>query len=193
MGRKIHIGEVRSFAATTPVFTSGDVERLVGDRGYALLLLHNMVKRGELHRISRGYYSLHDDPTLTVFTMRPAYLGLQDALSTRGLWEQETNAVVVTTSKAKPGTRRVMGSNVVVHRINPRFFFGYDYLLDKAGGFYVPVSDLEKTLIDLVYFGESPGREILSGLAARADRKLLAEYLSRYDGAFQTTFRRSLR
>ncbi len=191
MGKKIHIEEVRRFARSTPVFAARDVEALVNDRAYALLMLHNMAKSGELRRLARGFYTVHDDPVVSVFALRPAYLGLQDALSLRGLWEQETNVVVVTAGKAKPGVRRVMGSPVVVHRIDPRYFFGFDYLRYE-GGFYVPVSDLEKTLIDLVYFRESPGKDVLRDVAARADRRVLAEYLGHYGSAFAAGFRKEV-
>ena len=191
MGKKIHIEEVRRFARSTPVFTARDVEALVNHRGYALLMLHNMAKSGELRRLARGFYTVHDDPVVSVFALRPAYLGLQDALSLRELWEQETNVVVVTAGRAKPGMRTVMGSTVVVHRIDPRYFFGFDYE-PYHGDFYVPVSDLEKTLIDLVYFGESPGKPVLRDLARRADRKVLAEYLGRYGEAFVGRFRKQV-
>jgi predicted transcriptional regulator of viral defense system len=183
MGKEVHTDKMLRFAQTTPVFTSRDVELLVGDKGYALLTLHNMAKRGELHRISRGFYSVRDDPVVSIFTLRPAYVGLQDALSLRELWEQETNVVLVTSGRAKPGVRSVMGARVVVHRIDSRYFFGFDYVRYQ-GGFFVPVSDLEKTLIDLVYFGESPGRTVLHELARKADRRVIARYLHPYSKAF---------
>lgn len=190
MGEKVHIDEVRRFAESTPAFRARDVELLVGERRYALLMLHNLAKRGEFNRVARGWYSVHDDPVVSVFALGPAYLGLQEALSLRDLWEQETNVVVVTSGKAKPGTRRVFGSGVVVHRIDPGYFFGFDYL--PYGGFHVPVSDVEKTLIDLVYFGESPGQDVLQELAQKADRRVLARYLRCYPAAFVTRFEKKL-
>ena len=191
MGKKIHIEAVRRFAKSTPVFTARDVEALVKERRYALLMLHNMVKSGELRRVARGHYTVQDDPVVSVFALRPSYIGLQDALSVRGLWEQETNVVIVTAGKAKPGVRMVMGSPVVVHRIDPRYFFGFDYERYQDR-FYVPVSDLEKTLIDLVYFGETPGKATLRELARRADRKVLAGYLGTYAEAFVNRFRKEV-
>lgn len=187
MGKKVHIEEVRSFVRRTPVFRAADAERLVGDRGYALLALHNMAKKGEIFRVTRGWYSAEQDPVVSVFAISPSYVGLQEALSIRGLWEQETNVVLVTSGKANPGVRDVMGSRVIVHRVSPEHFFGYDQV--RHGSFSVPVSDLEKTLIDLVYFGESPGREVLGGLAKRADREVLERHLSRYPAAFAGRFR----
>ncbi len=190
MGKTIHIGEVRSYARSTPVFRARDVELLVKDRKYALLMLHNLAKRGELNRITRGWYSVHQDPIITVFALRPAYIGLQEALSLRNLWEQETNVVVVTSGKAKPGLRTVSGENVIVHRIAPKYFFGFDHI--PYGEFHVPVSDVEKTLIDLVYFDESPGRDILRKIGRKADGKVLSKYLERYPKSFVQRFRKKL-
>jgi hypothetical protein len=109
-------------------------------------------------------------------------------LRARELWEQETNVVVVTAGKAEPGVRTVLGSRVVVHRIDPRYFFGFDYVRYHET-FYVSVSDKEKTLIDLVSFFESPGREVLPELAGRADSKVPAGYLGHYSKEFASRFR----
>lgn len=190
MGKKVHIDELRRFARSTPAFKARDAELLVKDRGYALLLLHNLAKRGELNRVARGWYTLLKDPVVSVFTFEPAYLGLQEALSIRNLWEQETNVVVVTAGKAKPGIRQALGGTVIVHRIDPAYFFGFDYV--RYGDFHVPVSDREKTLIDLVYFDESPGHELLGRLARDADSRVLTKYLSRYPSSFVTTFRKAV-
>ena len=186
MGKKVHIDAVRRFISSTPAFRAKDVEVLTGDRGYALLALHNLERKGEVHRVTRGWYSAGEDPTVAVSAFSPAYLGLQDALSLRGAWEQETNVVIVTCSKAKPGVREALGSRIVVHRIDPEYFFGFDFL--PYGKAAVPVSDVEKTLIDLVYFGESPGREVLRRLLGRSDEGVLRGYLERYPGAFRSRF-----
>ncbi len=187
MGKKVHIDAVRRFMEGTPAFRSRDVELLVGEKRYALLMLHNMAKQGEIHRVTRGWYSVKDDPVVGVFALAPAYLGLQEALGLRNLWEQETNVVLVTSGRAKPGRRTVLGSSLVVHRIDPGYFFGFDYI--PYGGFHVPVSDVEKTLIDLVYFGESPGPDVLGTVVEKADRKVLSEYLGRYPAAFMSRFK----
>jgi predicted transcriptional regulator of viral defense system len=190
MGTKVHIDELRRFARSTPAFKARDAEILVKDRGYALLMLHNLAKQGELSRVTRGWYSVLKDPVVSVFTLQPAYLGLQEALSIRNLWEQETNVVVVTAGKAKPGIRKALGETVIVHRIDPAYFFGFDYV--RYGDFHVPVSDREKTLIDLVYFDESPGAELLRQLARDADRRVLTRYLRRYPSSFVTRLRKAL-
>jgi len=178
VGRKIHIDAVRAFARETPVFRSRDVGVVVGRQGYADLLLHNMANRGEIHRLMRGWYSSHDDPVLSVFCFKPAYLGLQEALSMRNLWEQETNVVVLTPAKVREGLRSVAGSNVVVRRLPVHHFFGYDFI--PYGEWRVPVSDPEKTLIDLVSLGEVAHPDILSELLGAVDVKKLQGYLAAY-------------
>lgn len=186
MGRKVHIDALREFARRTPAFRARDAEQLVGDRAYALLMLHQMAKRGEIHRVTRGWYSSEGDPVVSVFAFSPAYLGLQEALSVRGLWEQETNVVVVTPSKVEPGEREVMGGRVIVHRVKPAYFFGFDQV--RHGSYSVPASDLEKTLIDLAYFGETPGADVLRRLLRSADLEKLRAYLGRYPPAFANAF-----
>ncbi|MBI3859141.1 MAG: hypothetical protein HY296_02715 [Thaumarchaeota archaeon] len=182
MGRSRHLGNVRALIGKTPAFRARDAELIVGDRAYAMLLLHHLAKKGEVHRITRGWYSKLDDPVVSVFAFRPAYLGLQEALSLHGLWEQETNVVLVTTLKVRTGPRTMMGSRVVVHRIDGSRFFGLEYL--RYDGFFVPVSDVEKTLIDLVYFRASPGQEAIEALKKRVDRRKLNTYLREYTEGF---------
>ncbi len=178
MGAVKHTDNVRRVLGGTPVFSAGDVARLVGDKRYAHVLLHNLVKQGELYRIMKGWYSWEDDPTLAVFCFRPAYIGLQAALSEHNLWEQETNPVIVTTRRVRTGERSVFGQPVIVHTIDPQYFFGFS-LLDRDG-YMLPVSNPEKTLIDLVYFNETPGTDIMEQIKERIDEETLSLYLERY-------------
>lgn len=187
MGKIVHLDKVRAFVQTTPAFRARDVQLLVGDRGYALQLLHNLARRGEVRRVTKGWYSSHDDPVVSVFAFKPAYLGLQEALSLRGISEQETNVVLVTPRKVRPGIRTVMGANVLVRRIEKKRFFGFDYV--KYDDFFVPVSDIEKTLIDLVYYGEAPDSRIVAEAKGRVDSRKMDGYLRSYPIDFKRRMR----
>jgi hypothetical protein len=55
--------------------------------------------------------------------------------------------------------------------------------------FSVTVSNIEKTLIGLVYFSESPGNDVLEKLTKIADRRVLA---GRYPQAFRLRFRKAM-
>ena len=172
---------IREYAKRTPVFDAKSVIRLVGDASYAYLLLNHLAKRGEIRRLTKGYYTTREDPSLLVYCLKPAYLGLQDAMSFHNLWEQETVPVIITIRKIRAGLRNVLGSNVKLRRISREHFFGYDYF--KRDDILLPVSDIEKTFIDMVYFKEIR-EDMLSGFHGRIDRKRILEYLKKYDKKF---------
>jgi predicted transcriptional regulator of viral defense system len=180
MGKVKYLSEIREFFKKSQIVDINSLKKFIlkRDKRYVNLVVHNLIKKGEIRRITKGYYSIHDDPSLIVFCFKPAYLGLQDALSFHNLWEQETNPVILTTSNVRTGVRKVFGRNVVFRRIKPDYFFGFDYVRD--GDFYVPYSDIEKTFIDMVVFNEHMDNEVLKEFKKRIDRKKLKDYLKRY-------------
>lgn len=167
--------------ASQPSFSIGDAKRLFTDisQGYLDVFLHNLAKKNKIHRISRGIYTFHDDPEVVGFAFKPFYYGLQDAMSLHNIWEQETNPVVITPRKVVPGLRNFKGANYVVRRINRKMFFGYE--LVKYGEMWIPVSDVEKTLIDIVYFGQNIPQDALAIFKRRIDKERLSSYLEKCD------------
>ncbi|MCD6227364.1 type IV toxin-antitoxin system AbiEi family antitoxin domain-containing protein [Candidatus Micrarchaeota archaeon] len=135
-----------------PVFSMRDVVRIGIPKTYAKLLIHNHIKKGDLYRIKKGWYTFHDDPMLVVFAFMPAYLGLETALSIYKIWDQETIPVIITTRKVRTGIRKIMGTNVLIRRISPKEFTDYSYI--NYYGFWIPVSTLEKTYKDFIHFKE---------------------------------------
>jgi len=173
-----YIEKVRKYLKKTQIASVNSISRIVGNKNYAYLLLNYLIRKNEIYRIAKGYYSTKDDPTLLVFCLKPSYLGLEDALSFHNLWEQETIPVIITTRKVRQGKRKVLGHNVIVRRISPKYFFGYDYM--KYGNFLVPVSDVEKTIIDFIYFRKRISKELKRNLIKRINKKKLANYLRKY-------------
>jgi len=74
------VNKVREYLKKTPVASVDSISRIVGSKNYAYLLLNHLVKKGEVFRITKGYYSIESDPTLLVLCIKPSYLGLEDAL-----------------------------------------------------------------------------------------------------------------
>ncbi len=183
MGKIIHLDKIRKFAKITPVFRKKDVDLIVKNKSYSGVILHNLFKRGEIKRVTKSWYTIHEDPIVSVFCFKPAYIGLQEALSFHELWEQETNVVIVTTRKVRTGTRKILGSNVIFHRIKKEYFFGFDYI--KYEKFFIPISDKEKTLIDLIYFNEIPEKKILKEIRKKINEKKMRKYLSVYPIKFR--------
>jgi predicted transcriptional regulator of viral defense system len=76
-----------------------------------------------------------------------------------------------------------MGSSVLIHRIKPEYMFGSDYV--KIDGLFLPVSDLEKTLIDFFYFKEPLDGDVLKKLRKEIDKEKLLIYLKKYPKKFR--------
>ncbi len=193
MGKIKYINEIRKFFIESPVVSINSLKKFIvkKDKRYIYLLINNLLKNGEIKKITRGFYTIHDDPSLLVFCLKPSYLGLQDALSIHNLWEQETNPVIISVKRVRQGTRKIFGNNAVVRRISTKYFFGFEY--KKDGDFYFPVSDIEKTFIDMVYYRQHIDKELLKEFKKRIDKKKLFLYLKRYNKNMQRIVREKVR
>ena len=194
MGKEKYIKAALDFFGKTPVASTKDIRLIVNKTGikksYLHLFIHNLVKTGKIKRITKGFYTIHEDPMVAVFCFRPAYIGLQDSLSIHDLWEQESNTVIITGRKVRNGIRNILGSNVVLRRIKPKYVFGYE--LVQYGNFYVPVSDVEKTLIDFVYFKEPLDEAVLDAIKEKISIKKLGRYLKFYPKRIKKTISKLL-
>ena len=177
MGRIKYLKDVMELFKKSPVVTTQDIKRLVKKEEYTYLLLHNLQRGNKIFRLVKGCYTAHEDPTLTVYCYRPAYIGLQDALSFHNLWSQETSVTIITVRNTK-GVRTVLGNNVSIYNIKSDYYFGYQMM--KYEKFYIPVSDVEKTLIDLVYYNQPLHNEVLAEAKKVVDKEKLSSYIQRY-------------
>ena len=187
MGREKYLADVESILRKSPVVNAASISRLIRSkkkvRQYPKQLLRNLVLRGKAKRLVNGFYTVHDNPSVAVFCFKPAYLGLQDALSFHELWEQEAITVIITAQRVRAGIRNVLGMNALLRRINRKYLFGFDY--HEQGGVYLPYSDVEKTFIDMVYFKEKLSQEAIKNIIARIDKAKLSLYLKQYPERFR--------
>lgn len=188
MGKEKYLKKIEILFKKSPVVSSNSISRIIKRKKqvkqYHKQLIRNLILKGKINRLTKGYYTLHEDPSLAVFCFSPAYLGLQDALSFHNLWEQETIPIIITTKKIRQGIRKILGANVLIKRINRRYFFGFEYV--KYGKFYFPVSDIEKTLIDLIYFRQKLNKDLLRNFKKRINIKKLKKYLQKYPKKIKT-------
>src|SRR3989344_6885864 len=115
MGKQIYLNKVEELFDKSPVVDFKSIERIVGkskNSSYAKLLLFNLIKNKTIKKIGTGIYTKHNELSLAVFSFKPAYLGLQTALSYHGVWEQETIPIIITIKKVRRGLRGFMGGNV---------------------------------------------------------------------------------
>ena len=181
MGKQIHLNTIVRLFDKSPVVDFRSIQRVVGvgkKSSYAKLLISNLLKKNKIYKIGKGVYSKFPESSLAVFAFKPAYLGLQSALSHHNIWEQETIPIILTTKKVRRCPRKVMGSNILVKNVDKKYFFGYDYM--KEGDFYLPYSDLEKTFIDLVVYNQKMSKETITEMRKKIDRKKLNQYLMKY-------------
>jgi len=178
MGKKKYLDIVVRFIDTTSVFRARDIEKIIGNKEYAHLILHILSRRGLIHRLQKDCYSRYSDPTLTVYCFKPAYIGLQEALSLHGLWEQETITIIITVRKVRVGIKNILGNNVLIRRIHPKYFFGIELI--EYGEAYIPISDIEKTIIDMIYFNQPMDGKIYRQARRKMDKEKLKKYINRY-------------
>lgn len=185
MGKIKYINKIREFFKKSPVVSINSLKKFIRkkDKSYIYLIINNLLKKREIKRITRGYYTIHEDPSLAVFCFKPAYLGLQDALSMHNLWEQETNPVIITSKKTRQGIRKILEINILIKRIKKEYFFGFEY--KKQGDFYLPYSDIEKTFIDMIYFKQPLDKETIKEFIKKINKKKLKSYLRVYSKTFR--------
>ena len=178
MGKVKYLKDVESIFKKSIIVNSSSISRITKNKQYTKQMIRNLIREKKINRLSKGCYTIHDDPSLAVFCFKPSYLGLQDALSFNNLWEQETIPIIITTAKVRQGIRNILGTNVLIKRINKKYLFGFDYR--NYFDFYLPYSDIEKTLIDLIYFKQPIDKETLKEIIRRIDQKKLSKYLKVY-------------
>jgi|SRR3989344_720014 len=183
MGKQKYLSSVNSLFKKSSVVSFNSIERIVKNKkNYTKQLIRNLIKQGKIKKLAKGYYTSHNEISLIVFCFKPAYLGLQDALSYHNLWEQETIPVIITSKKARQGIRNILGVNVLIRRINRKYLFGFEYY--KNGDFYFPYSDIEKTFIDMIYFRQPLDKEVVLEFKKKMDKKKLKLYLKKYPKKF---------
>ena len=186
MGAQKYLRKIENLFEKSPVVDFQSIQRSIGKSetsNYAKLLVSNLLKKGRIKKIGKGVYTKHNEISLAVFSFKPAYLGLQSALSHYNLWEQETIPVIVTARKVRRGIRSLIGGNILIKNINKKYFFGFEYV--KEGDFYLPYSDLEKTFIDFIVFNQKIDNAVLIKFRKKIKKDKLLTYLKKYPDKFR--------
>ena len=178
MGKQKYQKYIEGLFKKSKIITHKSIERITNNQNYTKQLIRNLVLKGKIKKLAKGFYTSHNNPELAVFCFKPAYLGLQDALSFHDLWEQETIPIIITSRKVRTGIRKIMDMNILLRRINKKYLFGFNYLPQEK--FHLPYSDIEKTFIDMIYFKEKLSKEVIKEITKRIDKRKLEKYLKLY-------------
>lgn len=143
--------------------------------------ISRMAKKRKIYTITKGVFSFEKRDELVGFAFAPFYYGGLAALMIRDMIDDQVKMEIMTTRRIKRSVMEVYNgsSRVVLHHIPRKYYFGFEDL--RYGGITVPVSDPEKTLIDLCYYHVGLTIQNYSGLLMVVNRRKLGEYLKRYD------------
>jgi predicted transcriptional regulator of viral defense system len=136
----------------------------------------------KLYTIRKGVYAFRKDSMVAGFAYSPFYYGLLSALTINELWTQNSRPDIITIRKVRVSSIHIFGDmkeTVFVHHVPAKYFFGFDIV--KYGTLNVPVSDPEKTLIDLFYYKVRLPIQDYGELLKKISRKKVRKYLERYD------------
>lgn len=160
---------------TTPLFFDYQIGGLYPDepKNQINMGLSRLVKTGKLKRIKRGIYifseleSQVDEFTLASVLYKPSYISLESALNNYGIIPDVAAGVTSVTPITTKKITTVRGV-FLYSKINQELFFGFEKVLDQAGGRYYDVAFPEKALLDYVYV-----RKINNLTEQRVNLKLL--------------------
>ena len=187
MGEIKYKQDIEALFKKSPVVNYSSIFRIINQKkkvkSYTKRIINYMLKKSQIKSITKGYYTIYDNISLTVLCFQPAYLGLQDAMSFHNIWEQETIPIIITSRKIRSGMRKIMGKNILIRRIKKKYIFGLEY--DQQNNAAIPYSDIEKTFIDIIYFKEKLAQDALNNFKKKINKEKLSRYLKSYPKKFR--------
>ena len=164
-----------------PVFSIYELKVLEIPYNYAKTLLSLMVKKGEIVRVRKGWYTFHKDPLVFIFTLPPttAYYGLGFAAHLHGAWTQVPNPEILTyvaPRKIRVGEYKFLDTTIIIRKISKKLF--NSYMLYRYGNWLLPVSTPEKTLLDIIYYNYPFQNEIIEELIEKININKLRNLLN---------------
>lgn len=179
------VNELASKFRTYPAFTYREAKIYLDGIGVNTKNLARIIsylkKTGKIGSLGKGVYTYNKDSPVIGFGYSPFYYGLLYAMSIREFWTQDSRPELVTIRQVRRTQLKTPDEKVVffTHHISADRFFGFDFI--KYGEFTVPVSDAEKTLIDLFYFRVRLPLQEYSRVLKSVNVTKLRKYISKYD------------
>ncbi len=180
------VKEIADHFRNYPTFTYRDVKLyLIGRKLSARSLprlISYMKNKGVIYIIRKGSYTFNRDIMMAGFAYSPFYYGLLSALTIRDLWTQNSKPEIITLRKVRSSSQHIFEDKkdvIFIHHIPVKYFFGFE--MADYGKFRVPVSDPEKTLIDLFYYKVKLPIQDYSKLLKTIKTSRLKMYLKVYD------------
>ena len=165
------------------IFTLNDVVKITHqNKTVVKSTLSRWVNQGKIFRLRNQYYSLRkiENKFLYQTLFQNTYIGLYAALEYYGSTTQRfTNLDLITKNMFKD--QKVESVNINFHKVKNNLFFGFKKT--EINNTDIFVSNIEKTIIDCVYFSSkvyiSEAQDFIQTFREKTDTELLTTYLNR--------------
>ncbi len=169
------------------IFTLNDIVKITRQKKEVVKsTLTRLVKQGKVFRLKTNYYSLRVIENKFQFqSLFPGtYISLHSALEFYGSTTQRFNSLdLISENLLKRQT--VENTDIQFHKVRKKLFFGYNKT--RINNTFVFVSDIEKTIIDCMYFSSKVYlTEIDSFIKMNKqslDEKKISTYLNRINSS----------
>lgn len=185
------------------IVTAGDIHKALGKKYSKFALkkrIYGLKEKGWLVPLRRGLYYISDISSRGFVNISPfviasafdkdSYISLDSALSFYGLFEQMLRTTSsVTAEKSK---KYVFQDNTYRYlKINKKLYFGYK--LENLEGYYIKVAELEKVILDYLYFkNDAYSVDLLLEKLQKAKDRLDFKKFFNYARKFPETTKRKL-
>ncbi len=180
------VNEITRHFSDYPVFTHRDLRLYFSNKriksSNLTRILSYMKSNGDLYSLKKSVYTFKKNDMVSGFAYTPFYYGLLSALTLRDLWIQNSRPEILTIKKIRSNRTTIFDDPkdvIFVHHMPTRYFFGFDII--NYGVLKLPVSDPEKTLIDLFYYKVKLPPQNYDGLLRSIEIKKVHKYLKVYD------------
>src|SRR3989304_3129118 len=137
-----------------PIFTTHKLNSLSGKSASAVTqALNYLVKQGLLTKVYRGVW-VEADQKISPYSLAPflkpenrVYVSFLSALHLHGIIEQIPQVITLASTSHTRKVKTAIAS-YIVHRISPKFFFGFDWY--KSSQNFL-IAEPEKALADCLY------------------------------------------
>ena len=162
------------------IFTLNDVIKLTGQRKDVVKnTLARLVKQKKIFRLKAGFYSLKEIENKFLFQrlFKDTYVGLYSALEFYGSTTQRFNNLDLI-SKNILNDYKVDDTKINFHNVKKELFFGYKKVRLSQTGIFV--SNIEKTIIDTIYFSSKVYLSEITAFIQMNKEKIDSELLYNY-------------
>lgn len=190
-------------ASKGKIVAAGDIHKALGKKYSKFAIkkrIYDLKEKGWLIPLRRGLYFISDISSRGFVSISPfiiasafdkdSYISLDSALSFYGLFEQMLRTTSSVT--AEKSRKYVFQDNTYRYlKINKKLCFGYK--LENLEGYYVKVAELEKVILDYLYFrNDAYSVDLLLEKLQKAKDRLDFKKLFNYARKFPETTKRKL-